>query len=68
MNFINPHEKHCFETATSFSAIRGMGSKRIRADFNTFDAAKEYAAQFSDKRTMVYAINDDGLSAHICNA
>lgn len=68
MTFTNAHEEYCFNTATSFSAVRGLGYKRTRVDFNTFDKAKEYAIKFSDKRTMIYAINDLGNNAHICNS
>ena len=32
------------------------------------DDAKAYAATYGDKRTMVYAVNALGNSAHICNA
>lgn len=62
------HEKFCLENATHFSAVRGRGYKRSREDFNTFDAAKEFALQFNDGRTMIYAITESGSSAHIVNA
>ena len=66
--FQNPHEKFCFETATHFVAVRGRGEQRTRKDCPTMDAAKAYAAAFGDNRTMVYAVNANGNSAHICNA
>ena len=68
MTFQTPHEKFCFETATSFTAVRGRGFNRTRKTFSTFDGALEYAATIGDARTMLYAINDMGNSAHICNA
>lgn len=66
--FQTPHEKFCFETATHFVAVRGRGNQRTREDCASMDAAKDYAAGFNDKRTMVYAVNALGNSAHICNA
>ena len=68
MNFTNPHEEYCFNTATLFSAVRGRGKKRTRQEFLTFKEALKYAEQFNDKKTMVYAINELGNNAHICNA
>ena len=68
MQFTNPHEEFCYNTATSFSAVRGFGANRTRKDFATFDEAKAFGATYGDKRTMVYAINDLGNYAHICNA
>jgi hypothetical protein len=65
---LNTHEQFCFDTAVKFTAVRGMGAKRTRKDFTTFDDAKEYAATFGDKRTMIYAVNDLGNNAHITNA
>ena len=65
---MTPHEKFCLKTATSFSAVRGRGFNRTRVDFDTFEDAWLYASRFEGKRTMIYAINDLGNSAHICNA
>ena len=67
MNFTNPHEEYCFKTATSFSAVRGIARTRVRQDFVTFKEALKYAEQFDDEKTMIYAINDLGNNAHICN-
>ena len=61
------HEKFCIDTATHFSAVRGFGAKRSRHDFTTFGDALEHADETGDGRTMIYAINDLGNSAHICN-
>ena len=63
----NPHETFCLNTATHFVAVRGRGAQRTRKDCPTRDVAKAYAAEFGDKRTMVYAVNALGNSAHICN-
>lgn len=64
---LNAYEQNCFDNATSFTAVRGLGSNRTRKDFNSFDDAKSYAQTYNDKRTMVYAVTADGLNAHICN-
>jgi len=64
----NPHETFCLNTATHFVAVRGRGQQRTRKDCATMDDAKAYAATYGDKRTMVYAVNALGNSAHICNA
>ena len=67
-NFQTDHEQYCFNNAVSFSAVRGVGRKRTRSDFNTYDEALAFASQFTDGRTMVYAITDMGFHAHITNA
>jgi len=67
MTFTNPHEQFCFDTATHFNAVRGRGFKRSVEVCKTFTEAQAYAAKHGDKRTMIYAINDLGNSAHICN-
>ncbi len=65
----NPHEQFCLSTATHFAAVRGrMMGNRTRETFDTLDAAIAYAGTFSDGRTMIYAINELGNSAHIRNA
>ena len=68
MNFQTPHEKFCFETATHFIAVRGRGAKRTRERFSGFQESVNYASSFNDGRTMIYAVNALGNSAHICNA
>jgi len=69
MNFQTPHEKFCFETATHFTAVRGRTpSQRTKVRFCEFQDAINYAAQHGDNRTMIYAVNVLGNSAHICNA
>ena len=64
---LNGHEQQCLDNAVGFTAVRGMGAKRTRKDFTTFDDAKKYAATFGDKRTMIYAVTAIGHNAHICN-
>jgi hypothetical protein len=64
----NPHETFCLENATSFTAVRGFGTKRIRTDHATKAEAEAEAAKYGDGRTMIYAITAQGNSAHICNA
>lgn len=68
MQFRTPHEEFCFKTATSFNAVRGRGARRTKETFATFQDAWLYAAEFEGKLTMIYAVNDLGNSAHICNA
>lgn len=63
----NPHETFCLETATHFVAVRGRGNNRTRQDCATMEIAEAYGADFGDKRTMVYAVNANGNSAHIRN-
>lgn len=66
---INPHEEFCLATAVLFTAVRGASPKsRVRYDVKTLDAAKAVGASYGDGRTMIYAINALGNSAHICNA
>ena len=64
-------EQHCLENAKYFTAVRGnKPSLRIKKTFDTLEQATEYAkANFGgDKRTMIYAVTDNGSHAHICNA
>lgn len=64
---LNDYEAHCLQNGTNFTAVRGNGASRTRQDFDTLEAVQEYAKQFNDKRTMVYAVTQFGNSAHICN-
>ena len=65
----NPHEAFCLKTATHFVAVRGRTpAQRVRYQADSLDAAKAIGAGFGDGRTMVYAVNALGNSAHICNA
>lgn len=68
MQLTNTHEQFCFDTAIMFTAVRGFGTKRVRKEFASFDEAVAYGATYGDKRTMIYAVNDLGNSAHITNA
>tara|TARA_B100000530_G_C15885801_1_gene459341 strand:- start:320 stop:523 length:204 start_codon:yes stop_codon:yes gene_type:complete len=65
---LNDYEQQCFDNAVSFTAVRGLGRNRVRKDFTTFDDALEYANTHNDKRTMVYAVTVDGMTAHVCNS
>ncbi len=65
----NVHEAFCLRTATHFAAVRGRRpSQRVRYEVASLDAAKAIGAGYGDGRTMIYAINSLGNSAHICNA
>lgn len=62
------HELNCLSDAASFTAVRGRGAQRTRAEFASFDDAKAYAADCGDGRTMIYAVTASGSCAHIMNA
>jgi hypothetical protein len=64
----NPHEAMCLATATHFTACRGYGNNRVRYDCKTMDEAVAVGEGFGDGRTMIYAVNALGNSAHIRNA
>jgi len=66
---MTPHEEFCFNTAIYFTAVRGRTpSQRIKKQFKSLEDAKAFAAEFGDCRTMIYAVNELGNNAHICNA
>lgn len=70
MTFDNPHEKTCYENASYFTAVRGARPRtRVKVRCADVAAARRWACDNfgSDGRTMVYAVTEDGLSAHICN-
>ena len=63
------YEEKCLKAAVKFSAVRGAKiSNRIRQEFATLPEAQAYGATFGDKKTMIYAITEQGNNAHICNA
>ena len=68
MNFATKYEEKIFNEATYFVAVRRVAGIKTRAEFKVLDEAKEYGTSFGDKRTMVYAVNEHGSAAHICNA
>lgn len=68
MNFTTCYEEKIFNEATHFVAVRRVAGIKTRAEFKVLDEAKEYGTSFGDKRTMVYAVNEHGSAAHICNA
>lgn len=68
MKFATWYEEKIFNEATHFVAVRRVAGIKTRAEFKNIDDAKEYGTSFGDKRTMVYAVNDHGSAAHICNA
>lgn len=61
------HELYCERTAVEFVTVRGRGAQRQRVSHPDKAAAVTYAAQHPDGRTMVYAVNEFGNSAHIGN-
>ena len=68
VEFKTPRERQIFSTAVMFTAVRGVLTNRTRAEFPCFELAYCYAKEIGDGRTMIYAINSTGSSAHICNA
>lgn len=52
--------------AAYFTAVRGMGAKRIRTEHESKAAA--IATSPGDGRTMIYAVTPEGRFAHLCNA
>lgn len=63
------YEAACLATADHFIACRGSKpATRIRARFDRIDQAEAFAASFGDSRTMIYAVTEEGRSAHIKNA
>ena len=67
MQTTTQYEKFCLDTAVEFTCARGRGVTRTVQRFSSYDDAVTYAATYGDKRTMVYAINEMGNAAHICN-
>jgi len=68
VDFKTPHERAVFERAVLFTAVRGLKASRTREEFPSLEDAVAYGAEFGDRRTMIYAVDDLGASAHICNA
>lgn len=68
MNDLDTRQAHCFANAAYFTAIRGRDPRnRSRLEFASFDEAQQYARQFDDGRTMIYAVTSKGGSDHIAN-
>lgn len=66
---LNPLEQNVLAHAAYFTAIRGRSPlDRIRRQFDSIEAARAFAAEFGDGRTMIYAVTSAGRDAHICNA
>lgn len=65
---LDDRQLYCIENAIYFAAVRGRRpATRTRAEFPNIIEAAEYAAQFGDKRTMIYAVTERGDSDHIIN-
>jgi hypothetical protein len=64
----DPHREYCLANAVLFTAIRGRNPRsRTRAEFSNIEDAKAYAANFGDKRTMIYAVTEKGEADHVMN-
>lgn len=65
-NDLTELDKHCLDNAVLFTAIRGRNPMtRTRIEFSSLEEAKAYACTFGDKRTMIYAVTEQGRSAPI---
>lgn len=66
MTSLDTFDAYCIANAAYFTAIRGRNPlTRSRVEFDSLDAAKEYAASFNDKATLIYAVTAHGRSAPI---
>jgi hypothetical protein len=69
MTNLDSRQTFCLNNAVYFTAIRGRRpSTRTRMQFDTIEEAKQYAQQFGDGCTMIYAVTAKGSSDHIVNA
>lgn len=62
------YEADCLARAEYFTAVRGFGRNRTRKDCASLAEARAEAATYGDGRTMIYAVTNDGLTAHVENA
>ena len=67
MQLKTPREEQVFAAAVAFTAVRGLAANRVRHDCNTLAEAESVAAGYGDGRTMIYAVDATGASAHIKN-
>lgn len=68
MTNLNTYEADCLADAAFFTAVRGFGRNRNRAEFNTINEAIEHGKTFGDNKTMIYAVTHAGMTGHIQNA
>lgn len=65
-NTIEELDQHCIENAIMFTVVRGRSPfNRTRKEFTTLNAAKAFAEQFADRRSLIYAITKAGRCAPI---
>ena len=67
IDFSTDYERLIYDQRTHFVCVRGRGKKRVRQKCDTELDVLDFVTQFADNRTMVYAVNKIGSSAHICN-
>lgn len=60
-----PYEQDVIDNAVEFTAVRGVRSNREVERFATLQEAIAFAP--GDKRTMIYAVDANGLQAHVQN-
>jgi hypothetical protein len=69
MKNLDDFDAHCIANAIYFTAVRGRSPfNRTKEQFGTREEALNYAVQFNDGRTMIYAVTAQGRSGHVCNA
>ena len=57
MAALTSHEAYCLANAARFVAVRGRTPRdRTRAEFDCLEAAREFAGQHGDGRTMIYGV------------
>lgn len=63
------HEMDVIASADHWTACRGrVRSNRTVERFKSLADARAYAQEQGDGRTMIYAVNANGMSAHVENA
>ena len=65
-NTVEELDQYCINNAVMFTVIRGRSPfNRIRKEFATLENAKAFAEQFSDGRSLIYAVTKIGRCAPI---
>lgn len=68
INALEDFDRYCIQNATHFRCVRGLNPlTRTRENFPSLEQAKQYAATFGDRRTIIYAVTSNGRAAAIAN-
>lgn len=62
------YEADIIKRAEYYTAVRGFGGNRTRAEFRTLIEARAAAAKFGDGKTMIYAVAGNGQSVFMQKA